>query len=179
MKLFIGLTDFKWFSFSKTRVSYLFLLMIISCGHHHDYEAPDFTLPDVHGNYVNLYTMLREGPVVFVPWALWCKICIKELDSLKPHVYDIKYPKVHFLAISHDAARNYDAVLSFAEDHQWLPYYRVLLDTGRTIVPLYGIEALPTTIAIAQDGDILLKWQGYHTGDEILIIDTLRQLFGR
>ena len=157
---------------------FIFLLIITACSHHHNYEAPDFTLPDIYGNNIRLYDYLDRGPVVIIPWALWCKICIKELDALKPYTDDLHFSMgAYFFAISQDKPRAIDQVKPFAESHEWIPHYLVLLDTANIIRDLYDIQAMPSTIAIDQDGKIVFRWLGYRPGDEDSIADKLRDLF--
>ena len=156
-------------------------ILFVSCGRSHEgFEAPDFTLPDIYGNNIRLYDCLDRGPVVIIPWALWCKICIKELDALKPYTDDLHSSTgVYFYAISQDKPRAIDQVKPFAESHEWIPHYLVLLDTANIIRDLYDIQAMPSTISIDQDGKIVFRWQGYHPGDELLITDSLKALFER
>ena len=154
------------------------LILFLTCSHHHNYEAPDFTLPDIYGNNIRLYDYLDCGPVVIIPWALWCKICIKELDTLKAYTDDLHSSKgFYFFAISQDKPQAIDQVKPFAESHEWIPHYLVLLDTANIIRDLYNIQAMPSTIAIDQDGKIVFRWIGYKTGDEDSIADKLRDLF--
>jgi len=154
------------------------LLLFLTCSHHHNYEVPDFTLPEIYGNNIRLYDYLDRGPVVIIPWALWCKMCIKELDTLKAYTDDLHSSKgFYFFAISQDKSRASPSVKLFAIDHEWILHYLVLLDTANIIRGLYDIQAIPTTIAIDQDGKIVFRWQGYRPGDEDIIADSLRNLF--
>ncbi len=161
---------------------YLYIVLIfmfIACNHNDpQYAAPDFTLPDVYGNQVNLYSLLDQGPVVFVPWALWCKMTIKELDALKPYEDTLHLMRIHILAVSQDKSKSVPKVLPFAISHDWVCHYRILLDTANVIRDLYDIQAMPSTIAIDMSGDIVYRHEGYKTGDEVIIIDTLKALFG-
>ena len=158
---------------------FVILTLFISCGRSHEgFEAPDFTLPEIYGNNIRLYDYLDHGPVVIIPWALWCKICIKELDTLKAYTDDLHSSKgFYFFAISQDKSRSSPNVKPFAIDHEWIPHYLVLLDTANIIRELYDIEAMPSTIAIDREGKIVFKWIGYRPGDEKLIADSLRNLF--
>ena len=68
--------------------------------------APDFSLEDVNGNTVCLDSLVAKGPVLMSFWALWCKMCIKELDALRK--YDPKFDSLGIttLAVSQDKARS-------------------------------------------------------------------------
>lgn len=46
-------------------------------------RAPDFTLPDAHGDSVRLYDYLEQGPVILAFYrGAWCPYCNMELHSL-------------------------------------------------------------------------------------------------
>lgn len=46
-------------------------------------HAPDFTLPDAHGNQVRLYDFLKQGPVVLAFYrGAWCPYCNMELHTI-------------------------------------------------------------------------------------------------
>lgn len=142
-------------------------------------DAPDFTLEDVEGNVVDLDSLLATGPVFMSYWALWCKMCIKELDALKPYLAELDSMGVnlHMLAISQDKARSVPQVKPFAQSHKWK--YVVVLDPDNLMRELYDVQAMPTSFIIDQHKKIVFTHQGYKPGDEELIIEKMRELFGK
>lgn len=157
----------------------ILLLAFLSCHNHSQYEAPDFTLPDVYGNRVRLYDHLDHGPVVIITWALWCKMCIKEVDAICPYSEELRSEMgIYIFAISQDRIGREKEVHDFSIDRHWIPNCLVLIDTARIIMDLYDIQAMPTLIAIGQNGDIAYRREGYMPGYEVEIIDTLKTLFG-
>jgi cytochrome c biogenesis protein CcmG/thiol:disulfide interchange protein DsbE len=139
-------------------------------------DAPDFSLEDVDGNPVILDSLLAKGPVFMSYWALWCKMCIKELDALKPYYDEFTEMGVNMLAISQDKARSVPEVKPFAQSHKWK--YVVVLDPENVMRELYDVQAMPSSFIISQDKKIVFTHQGYKPGDEELIIAKMRGLFG-
>ncbi len=140
-------------------------------------DAPDFTLEDVDGNTVCLDSLLTKGPVFMSFWALWCKMCIKELDALKPYFDEFDSLGVNLLAISQDKARSVPKVKPYALSHKWK--YVVVLDPDNIMRELYHVQAMPTSFIINQDKKIVFTHMGYKPGDEEKIIETMRELFNQ
>ncbi|HEC77679.1 MAG TPA: TlpA family protein disulfide reductase [candidate division WOR-3 bacterium] len=138
-------------------------------------DAPDFTLEDVDGNTVCLDSLLAKGPVFMSFWALWCKMCIKELDALKPYYDEFDSLGINLLAISQDKKRAVPKVKPFALSHKWK--YVVVLDPDNIMRELYQVQAMPTSFIIDQNKKIVFTHQGYKPGDEEIIIKTMRELF--
>ena len=138
-------------------------------------DAPDFTLEDIDGNTVCLDSLLTKGPVFMSFWALWCKMCIKELDALKPYFDELDSLGVNLLAISQDKARSVPKVKPFALSHKWK--YVVVLDPDNIMRDLYHVQAMPTSFIINQDKKIVFTHMGYKPGDEEIIIEKMRDLF--
>lgn len=138
-------------------------------------EAPGFTLEDVDGNAVILDSLLTKGPVMLSFWALWCKMCIKELDALKPYAAEFDSLNITLLALSQDKARSVPKVKPFALSHKW-PYV-IVLDPENMMRSLYNVQAMPTFFIIDQNKKIVFTHQGYKTGDEAKIVAKVRELY--
>jgi cytochrome c biogenesis protein CcmG/thiol:disulfide interchange protein DsbE len=137
-------------------------------------DAPGFTLEDVDGNIVYLDSLLTKGPVLMSFWAIWCKMCIKELDALKPYAEEFDSTNTTVLAISQDKTRSLPKVKPFATSHKWP--YTIVLDPENTMRELYNVQAMPTFFIIDQNKKIVFTHQGYKPGDEELIISKVREL---
>lgn len=138
-------------------------------------DAPSFALEDVDGNIVNLDSLLTQGPVLMSFWALWCKMCIKELDALRPYAEEFDSLNITLLAISQDKSRSVPKVKPFATSHKWT--YSVVLDPENMMRGLYNVQAMPTFFIIDQNKRIVFTHQGYKPGDEELIITKVRELY--
>uniref|UniRef100_A0A7V0Z6Z0 TlpA family protein disulfide reductase n=1 Tax=candidate division WOR-3 bacterium TaxID=2052148 RepID=A0A7V0Z6Z0_UNCW3 len=139
--------------------------------------APDFTLQDVDGNAVCLDSLLKKGPVFMSFWALWCKMCIKELDALRPYYDEFDSLGLQMLAISQDKARAVPKVKPFALSHKWR--YVVVLDPDNILRDLYNVQAMPTSFIINQDKKIVFVHQGYKPGDEEIIVKKIRSIVSK
>lgn len=137
--------------------------------------APAFKLDDVDGNIVMLDSLLTRGPVMLSFWALWCKMCIKELDALRPYAPEFDSLDITLLAISQDKSRSVPKVKPFALSHKWP--YTVVLDPDNTMRSLYNVQAMPTFFIIDQNKQIVFTHQGYKPGDEEIIIAKVRELY--
>ncbi len=152
------------------------VFILLTCALKHEYDVPNLHLEDVDGNPVILHELLDDGPVFICLWALWCKMCIMELDALKPYYAEIDSMGIHFLAISQDRERSIPQVKPFAMSHNW--EYLIVLDPDNIVRDSFDIYAMPTCFAINQKGDIVFTHMGYKPGDEVIIVDSLRYLFG-
>ena len=138
-------------------------------------DAPSFTLEDVDGNTIILDSLLTDGPVMMSFWALWCKMCIKELDALKPYAEEFDSLNITLLALSQDKTRSVPKVKPFATSHKWT--YQVVLDPENMMRDLYNVQAMPTFFIIDQNKKIVFTHQGYKPGDEEIIVAKVRELF--
>jgi peroxiredoxin len=138
-------------------------------------NAPTFTLEDVDGNTINLDSLLTKGPVLMSFWALWCKMCIKELDALRCYAEEFDTLNITLLAISQDKTRAVPKVKPFATSHNWT--YQVVLDPENTMREMYNVQAMPTFFIIDQNKKIVFTHQGYKPGDEELIMAKVRELY--
>ncbi len=140
-------------------------------------DAPDFTLEDIDGNTVCLDSLLSDGPVFMSFWALWCTMCIKELDALRPYFDEFDSLGANLLAISQDKARAVPKVKPFALSHKWK--YVVVLDPDNIMRDLFHVQAMPTSFIIDHNKKIVFTHQGYKPGDEEIIVKTMRTLFAK
>ena len=138
-------------------------------------DAPSFALEDVDGNAVILDSLLTKGPVMMSFWALWCKMCIKELDALRPYAEEFDSLNITLLALSQDKTRSVPKVKPFATSHKWT--YTVVLDPENMMRDLYNVQAMPTFFIIDQNKKIVFTHQGYKPGDEEIIVAKVRELF--
>ena len=151
------------------------ILIILTCTSY-EYSVPDLHLYDVDSNLVSLHDLIDAEPVFISIWALWGTICICELDALRPYYAEIDSMGVHFLAISQDRESSIPFVKPFVIEHEW--EYIVLIDPDNITRDSFDIYAMPTCFAIDEKGDIVFTYLGFKPGDELIIMDTLRYLFG-
>lgn len=97
--------------------------------------APDFTLPDAHGNRVTLYTLLEKGPVVlyFYPKDE-TKGCTAQACAFRDDYESFKDAGAEVVGISSDSP---EAHRKFAEN-QRLPFV-LLSDSKKVVRNLYKV----------------------------------------
>jgi peroxiredoxin len=111
--------------------------------------SADITLPDLNGKEWNLHSL--RGNVVLVNfWATWCPPCRKEIPDLES-----LYAKFHqrgfvVLGISDEEAGK---VAPFVKEHNLS--YPILLDAGRRVNELFGVEGIPKSFLYDRDGKIV------------------------
>jgi cytochrome c biogenesis protein CcmG/thiol:disulfide interchange protein DsbE len=151
-----------------------FLIVLLSAQDINFNVAPDFNLIDIDGNTVYLDSLLETGPVFLTFWALWCDMCIRELDAIEPYYDELDSLGVNFIAISVDKMRSVPQVKPFARGKKW--QYTVLLDPENMMRDLYNVQAMPTSFIINRDKKIVFIHQAYKPGDEEIIDSKLKEL---
>ena len=98
-------------------------------------KAPDFTLPNVHGEKTRLYDLLNDGPVVINFYrGGWCPFCSLELKGYQDLLPEIKSAGGNLVGISPETPDN---SLSTAE--KFALEFEVLSDSGNTVADSYGL----------------------------------------
>ena len=97
--------------------------------------APDFALPNAHGQTVTLASLLAQGPVVVTFYrGAWCPFCNIALRAYQDILPEIKSLGASFVAISPQTPDN---SLSMAEKNELS--YEVLSDRGNAVARQFGI----------------------------------------
>ncbi len=98
-------------------------------------KAPDFELPNVKGESVNLHSLLEQGPVVLNFYrGGWCPYCSLELNAYNKHLGDIENLGASLVAISPQTPDN---SLSTAEKNDLK--FEVLSDVGNKTANQFGL----------------------------------------
>jgi peroxiredoxin len=138
-------------------------------------KAPSFSLYNLNKEKVYLDSLLGKGPIFISFWALWCKLCIQELDAFKK-VYE-KYESLGLkaLAISEDGPRAINNVKTFVKGKKWR--YEILLDTDGKVRELFGVgSVMPTSFILDKKGNIRLVSRGYRKGDEKKFVKVIEEI---
>jgi len=121
--------------------------------------APDFTLPDVHGESVNLVDELEHTPVVLSFYrGGWCPYCNLELQALQQALPEIQSLGAQLVAVSPELPDN---SLTTTEKHTLA--FTLLSDQGNRVAKDFGIVfTLPETLRpiYTQFGIDLPAWNG-------------------
>jgi len=119
-------------------------------------RAPAVTFEDGEGRAVNL-AAFRGRPVLVNLWATWCGPCVVEMPSLDA-LAAREGSDVEVIAISQDADGR-RAVTDFFRARNFArlePY----LDPQMRLMPVLGIDTLPTTILYDREGAEVWRMTG-------------------
>lgn len=124
-------------------------------------DAPDFTLPNQHGESVSLSE--QRGKVVLINfWASWCAPCRQEMPKMEA-MYN-KYEPEQFEILAVNIGDQADRAIKLASELGLS--FPVLFDTNGEVGRRYNIQSMPTTIIVDQEGKQRLVNLGYRPGDE-------------
>ncbi len=97
--------------------------------------APDFALPNAHGQTVTLAGLLTHGPVVVTFYrGAWCPFCNLALKAYQDILPEMEALGANFVAVSPQTPDN---SLTMAEKNALT--YEVLSDQGNTVARQFGI----------------------------------------
>ncbi len=118
--------------------------------------APEFNLPDIHGNNVAL-SQFRGKVVLLNFWATWCPPCRKEIpDLIELHnQYGGQGFAVLGISLDEDGAR---AVRPFAAEHGI--NYPLLLGNEKVVADYGNFLGIPTSFLIDRGGRIVKSYEG-------------------
>ena len=133
--------------------------------------APDFALKSDSGRNVRLSEL--RGQVVLVNfWASWCTPCRQELPILNKLHTQYRGAGMALLAVNVDEERkNAETMLRRLELS--MP---VLFDADKSVVRLYQVDTMPTTLLVDRDGRVRYVHRGYYSGFEQKYEQQLREL---
>ena len=120
--------------------------------------APDFTLTELSGQKLRLADY--KGKVVLLDfWATWCGPCKIEIPWFMEFEQQYKDRGFAVLGVSMDEG-GWQDVKPFIEERKI--NYRILMGTDAVGQAYGGVDALPTTFLIDQNGVIRKAFLGYH-----------------
>ncbi|GAA0528719.1 TlpA disulfide reductase family protein [Chitinophaga japonensis] len=115
--------------------------------------APDFTLPDPSGKMVKLSSF--RGKYVLVDfWASWCKPCRMENPNVVKAYQQYKDKNFTILGVSLDKKKEAWVQAIQADGLTW-NHVSDLKFWDSAVVPLYGINAIPTNFLLDPQGKII------------------------
>jgi len=137
-------------------------------------KAPDFALPNIDGKVIKLADLLTRGPVVIDFWATWCKPCIKGFPALQQIHDKYKEQGLTVVAISVDSPKSRSRVGPFIKSQKYT--FEVLLDSEGKVAQKYNAVAIPRTVVVNPEGQIVYTSVGYRPTNEDKLDETVRSV---
>ena len=136
-------------------------------------------LKTLGGQTVDLADVIQEADLTIISfWATWCKPCQAELDAVADHYPDWqKDLNVQMVAITIDTQRQLSKVPGLLSTKGW--EYTVLSDVNNVLKNQLGFQAIPQTYVVDRAGNVLYNHSGYTAGDEYVLEDKLKELYGK
>lgn len=134
-------------------------------------QATDFTLPTLDHQQQSL-SQTRGKVVILNFWASWCEPCKSEMPHFQTY-YEQHRKDIEILAVNYTKKDQIAHVKSFVEQYK-LTFPILLDETGETSI-MYGAFALPATIILDREGNIVHEILG--PLDEALLKEYVEPLY--
>ncbi len=126
------------------------------------------------GEEIRLADRLAKGPVVFDFWATWCRPCALALPEVQKLHEKYAGRGLSVIGVSLDGPRNAAKVRPFAAQ-LGLTFPNVLDDKGE-LQRAFQVQALPTTVVVSPEGEIISVRMGYRPGEEKQLAKEIEKL---
>ncbi len=137
-------------------------------------KAPNFMLEDLNGDYIELSELIGDGPILISFWATWCKPCVEELAQYKKIFDEFKDDGLLLLAISTDNEKSVAKVKPYVKSKGY--DFTTLLDTNSKVARKFYARAVPYTVILDKNGNIVYQHLGYKKGDELEVKKLIKNL---
>lgn len=135
------------------------LVLFLCLGTAQAARAPDFNLPAPNGERIALSALLEKGPVLLDFWATWCKPCVEAMPKLEEIHQKYGARGLTVVGINEDGPRGQNRIRPFLRARNIT--FPIAIDGDGSVMKRLQVSALPTTILIASDGEIVLRQAGY------------------
>lgn len=130
-----------------------------------DKQLASVQLKTMDGKTVNTADLGFKGPIIISFWATWCAPCKKELNAINDVYTDWQEETgVNLVAVSIDDEKTKNSVPVYVNGRGW--EYLVLMDPNGDFKRAMGVNNVPHTFLIDQNGNVVYSHNNYAPGDE-------------
>lgn len=138
-------------------------------------EAPDFSLPLLNGDVVNL-SDYRGKLVLLNLWATWCPPCRAEMPSMQTLYDDLKDDGFTILAVSapNPPRETEQKIRAHVSENNFT--FPVLIDAEYRAYGIYNTGSIPTSYLIDTEGNLVARLTGAIEWDSPEVVDVLTEM---
>jgi peroxiredoxin len=119
-------------------------------------KAPDFTMNDVNGNPVSLYSKIGSGILLIDFWAGWCAPCRQENPNLVRIYNTFNKKGFDIFGVSLDQSKD-DWLKAIADDKLTWTHVSDLQYFNNSAARLYAVNAIPSNFLLDGSGTIIAR----------------------
>lgn len=127
-------------------------------------KSVQFSLKTLKNEIIPIDSLVNEAPVLVTFWALWCNPCKEELQALNRLKDEYPFNQILIVAVNQDRPRSLARVRSYISTHRFS--FVFCIDPNQELLHLLNSWAIPFTVLISKEREIVLRHTGYLSGDE-------------
>jgi peroxiredoxin len=119
-------------------------------------KAPDFTLNDINGNPVSLYSKVGSKLLLLDFWAAWCNPCRQENPNVVKVYNEFHKKGFDIFGVSLDQKKD-DWVSAIANDKLTWTHVSDLQYWNNAAAKMYAVNAIPANFLLDETGTIIAR----------------------